>query len=57
VRTNANTLVHNPGQEVHQSDLQALLFNKTDMHRQTLKMEEDMEFERGIGIKRILEIS
>jgi hypothetical protein len=57
VRTNANTLVHNPGQEVHQSDLQALLFNLTDMHRQTLKMEEDMEFEIGIGIKRILEIS
>jgi hypothetical protein len=56
VHTNANTLVPNPGQEVHQVDLQTLLFDLIGMHRVTLNIEEDMEFEKGLSVKQILEI-
>jgi hypothetical protein len=56
VHTNANTPLPNPGQEAHQSDLQILLSDLNDMHRSTFKMEENMEFERGLSVLHILEI-
>jgi hypothetical protein len=33
-----------------------LFFDLDDIHGPILKMEEDMEFERGLSVKRILEI-
>jgi hypothetical protein len=33
-----------------------LFFDLRDMHRPTLKMEEDMEFERGPSVQQIMEI-
>jgi hypothetical protein len=44
------------GQGVLQDGLEILLFDLSDMHRPTLKREEDMEFERGLSAKKILEI-
>jgi hypothetical protein len=32
-----------------------MLFDLDDMHRPTLKMEEDMEFKSGLSVKQILE--
>jgi hypothetical protein len=37
-------------------DLQTFLFDLTDMHRPNHKMEEDMEFKKGLSVKQILEI-
>jgi hypothetical protein len=37
-----------------QTDLLAILFN--DMYRPTLNIEEDMEFQIGLSVKKILEI-
>jgi hypothetical protein len=56
VLTSANTTLPNPGQEVHQPDLQTLVFDLTDIHRPTLKIEEDMEIENGLSVNQILEI-
>jgi hypothetical protein len=57
VHASANTPVPNPGPEVHQPDLQTLLFDLSDMHRPPLKMEEYMEFESGwLSVRKILEI-
>jgi hypothetical protein len=51
-----NSLVHNLGQGALQDDLQTLFFDLGDMHRPTLKMEEDMEFEIGLSVKQIQKI-
>jgi hypothetical protein len=48
--------VHNLGQGALQDDLETLFFDLCEMHRPTLRMEEDMEFEIGISVKLILEI-
>jgi hypothetical protein len=39
-----------------QTDLQTMLLNLYDMHISTLKIEEDMEFQRGLSVKQFLEI-
>jgi hypothetical protein len=39
-----------------QTDLQIMLFNMDDMQTPTLKIEEDMEFQRGLSVKQLLEI-
>jgi hypothetical protein len=39
-----------------QTDLQIMLFNMDDMQTLTLKIEEDMEFQRGLSVKQLLEI-
>jgi hypothetical protein len=36
-----------------QTDVQTMLFNLDDMHIATLKIEEDMEFQRGLSIKQL----
>jgi hypothetical protein len=56
VHTNANKSLTNPGQQVYQSDLQMLLFDLTNMHRLTLKIEEDIEFQKALSVKQFLEI-
>jgi hypothetical protein len=38
-----------------QTDLQTMLFNMDDMHTPTLKIEEDMEFQKGLSVKQFLE--
>jgi hypothetical protein len=38
-----------------QTDLQTTLFNLDDMHIPTLKIEEDMGFQRGLSVKQFLE--
>jgi hypothetical protein len=45
--TNANSRVHQLGQGVIQCRLQVLLLQLSDMHRLTLKIEEDIEFQKG----------
>jgi hypothetical protein len=55
VFTIANKLVHQPGEGVLQTDLQTILVNLGDMHGPTLRIEEDMEFPRGLSVKKILE--
>jgi hypothetical protein len=55
VFTNANTSVHQPGQGMPQTNLQQMLFKLDDMGRPTLKIKEDMEFQRGLSIKQIME--
>jgi hypothetical protein len=37
------------------TDLQTILFILDDMHILTLKIEEDMEFQRGLSVKQFLE--
>jgi hypothetical protein len=39
-----------------QTDLQTMLLNLYVMHISTLKIEEDMEFQRGLSVKQFLEI-
>jgi hypothetical protein len=39
-----------------QTDLQTMLFNLDDMHIATFKIEEDIEFQRGLSVKQFLEI-
>jgi hypothetical protein len=39
-----------------QTDLQRMLFNLDDMHIATFKIEEDIEFQRGLSVKQFLEI-
>jgi hypothetical protein len=56
VFTDIKSPFHKIGQEVLQDGLGTLLFDLGDMRRLTLKMEEDMEFERGLSVKQILEI-
>jgi hypothetical protein len=56
VFTSINSTVQKFGQGVLQDGLEILLFDLGDMHRPTLKREEDMEFERGLSAKKILEI-
>jgi hypothetical protein len=51
-----NSLVHNLGQGALQDDIETLFFDLGDMHRPTLKMEEDMEFEIGLSVKQIQKI-
>jgi hypothetical protein len=46
--------VHNLEQGVLQDGVETLFFDLGDMHRPTIKMEEDMEFERGLSVKQIL---
>jgi hypothetical protein len=55
VFTNINSPLHKLGQGVLQDGLETSLFDLSDMHRPTLKMEKDMEFERGLSVKLILE--
>ncbi len=49
-------LIANPsklhfGQEVLHGDLQRLDYDLGDMHTLTLKIKEDIEFQRGINVK------
>jgi hypothetical protein len=39
-----------------QTDLKIMLFNLDDMDIPTLKIEEDIEFQRGLSVKQFLEI-
>jgi hypothetical protein len=39
-----------------QTDLQTILFNLDDVNIPTPKIEEDMEFQRGLSVKQFLEI-
>jgi hypothetical protein len=48
----ANSSVHYSGQEVHQTDPETFVYNLTHTHKQCLKIEEDIEFQRGINIKK-----
>jgi hypothetical protein len=52
--TSINSPVHNLGQGVLQDDLETLFFDLGDMHRLTVKMEEDMEFDKGLSVKQLL---
>jgi hypothetical protein len=50
------TLIANPsklhfGQEVLHDDLQGLDYDLSDIHTPTLKIKEDIEFQRGINVK------
>jgi hypothetical protein len=56
VRPNANPTLPNIRQGVIQDDLQTFLFHMSDMHTLTLKIEKDMEFQRGLVLKQFLEI-
>jgi hypothetical protein len=47
--------MHKLEQVVIQDGLQMLLFHQNDMHKLTPKIEEDMEFQRGLSIKEFLE--
>jgi hypothetical protein len=38
-----------------QTDLKIMLFNLDDMDIPTLKIEEDIEFQRGLSVKQFLE--
>jgi hypothetical protein len=51
--TGINSPLHKIEQGVLQDVLETLLFDLGDMHKQNLKMEEDIKFE--IGVKQILE--
>jgi hypothetical protein len=53
-------LIANPsklhfGQEVLHGDLKRLKYDLSNMHTLTHKMKEDIEFQRGINVKLILE--
>jgi hypothetical protein len=56
VLTSINSPVHKHGQGVLHDGLETLLFDMGDMHRPTLNMVEDMEFERELSVKQILKI-
>jgi hypothetical protein len=56
VHPNANPTLPNIRQGVIQDDLQTFLFHMSDMHILTLKIEKDMEFQRGLVLKQFLEI-
>jgi hypothetical protein len=56
VLTKATTPVYKHGNIVLQYGLQTLLYDMRDKHRLTLKTEGDVEFERGLSVKHILEI-
>jgi hypothetical protein len=56
VFTSINSPLEKIGQGVLQDGLEILHFNLGDMHRETLKMELDMEFEKVLSVKQILEI-
>jgi hypothetical protein len=49
--------VYKLGQGVLQNGLQPLLFDLGDMHRPSPKMEEDIEFQKGLSVKQILEFA
>jgi hypothetical protein len=55
VFTSINSPVHKFGQGVLQDGLQTLLFDLVDMHRPSPNMEEDIEFQRVLNVKQILE--
>jgi hypothetical protein len=55
VFTSINLLVLQHGQGVLQDGLQTLHFDLGDMHRPSQNMEEDMEFERRLSVKKFLE--
>jgi hypothetical protein len=56
VFTSINSPLEKIGQGVLQDGLEILHFNLGDMQRETLKMELDMEFEKVLSVKQILEI-
>jgi hypothetical protein len=53
--TGINSPLHKIEQGVLQDVLETLLFDLGDMHKQNLKMEEDIKFEIGLSVKQILE--
>jgi hypothetical protein len=57
VFTSINSLAHKLGQGVLQDGLQTLIFGLGDMHRPSPNMEEDMEFQKGLSVKKILEFT
>jgi hypothetical protein len=56
VFTNTNTPVHKLGQGFLQDSLQTLLFDLNDMYTPSPKIEEVVEFAKGIIVKQVLEI-
>jgi hypothetical protein len=56
VFTTMDTSVHQTRQGKLQTDLKTLVFHLVDMHRPSLNMAEDMEFERELSVNQILEI-
>jgi hypothetical protein len=52
---NANPPAYQMRQEVIQYGLQTFLFHLKDMHTLTLKIEEDIQFQRGLNVKQNLE--
>jgi hypothetical protein len=49
-----NTPLYQTEQGVFQTELKVLLFNLVDMHELTLKIKEDMKFQRGLSVKQFL---
>jgi hypothetical protein len=56
VFTSINSSLRKIGQSVLEDGLETLHLDLGDIHRPTLKMEGDMEFERGLSVNQILEI-
>jgi hypothetical protein len=56
VLANTNSSAHKRGQGVHHTDLQTLFFDLGDMYRPTPKIEDVMEFQKGLSVKENLEI-
>jgi hypothetical protein len=46
-----NSPLHKIGQGVLQDGLENLLFDLGGMHRPTLKIKEDIKFQRGLSVK------
>jgi hypothetical protein len=53
--TSINSSMLNLGHGVLQNGLQIFLFDLVDMHRLSLIMEDDIEFQRGLIVKQFLE--
>jgi hypothetical protein len=56
VATITNTPLYQTEQGVFQTELKVLLFTLVDMHELTLKIKEDMKFQRGLSVKQFLKI-
>jgi hypothetical protein len=51
-----STSAHKHGQRVLHDGLQTLIFDLVDMHRPYPNIDEAMEFQKGISVKKSLEI-
>jgi hypothetical protein len=51
------TPLYQIGQEVFQTEIKVLVFNLVGMHTPSPTIEEDVEFQRGLRVKQILEFA